>query len=295
LKKTIEMSRSYIMLAVVICILFGANTVATKISFNGFGLLTAAALRFFMAALMIFLWAAATGHPLKIEKKYFKKALIMAAIFSVQYFLMFWGISKTTASRAVLLIYLQPFFVLLLSHLFIAGDRIFLRKFFGMIIGFCGLLPLFIFKDNITAEFMTGDLLLLIAAFLWAANAVYLKSFIHNTSVVTITFYHFLLSLPVFVTGAFILDTVMFRAFSAQAICALLYQGLITGFGFIAWNFLIKKYQASLVHSFLFIAPLSGVLVSILLLSEPFTINIFGALILIIIGIIIIHYSKKIA
>ena len=154
---------------------------------------------------------------------------------------------------------------------------------------------MFIFKDNITAEFMTGDLLLLIAAFLWAANAVYLKSFIQKTSVVTITFYHFLLSLPVFITGAFIGDAVMFRAFSVQAICALVYQGLITGFGFIAWNFLIKKYQASLVHSFLFIAPLSGVLVSILLLSEPFTINVFGALILIIIGIIIIHYSKKIA
>jgi drug/metabolite transporter (DMT)-like permease len=293
LKTNNKMSLVYIILAVVLCILFGANTVATKISFDGFGVLTAATLRFFISSLMIFLWAAATGHSLKIEKKYFKKVLVLAGIFSVQYFFIFWGISKTTASRSVLLIYLQPFFVLLLSHLLIVGDQINFKKFLGMIIGFCGILPLFILKKDIGANFTTGDFLVLIGAFLWAVNVVYLKSFIQNTSVVAITFYNFLLAVPIFLIGAFIFDPVMLRAFCTPATGALVYQGFATGFGFIAWNFLIKKFQVSVVHSFLFIAPLSGVLLGILLLSEPFTINIFFALILISIGIIITHYSKK--
>ena len=287
-----EMALSYIILAVVICILFGANIVATKISFEGFGIFTVAALRFSMASIIL-LWLTVRYNSLKIERKYLKKSLVIAAIFSVQYFCMLWGISNTTASRAVLLIYLQPFFVLLLSHLFIAGDKITFKKLLGMIIGFCGVLPLFIFKEGITADFMVGDILMIIGAFLWATNAVYLKKFIHNTSVIAITFYHISLSVPVFITGAFIFDPVMFKAFSMHAVFALFYQVLITAFGFIAWLFLIKKYQASLVHSFLFISPVAGVLFGILLLSEPFTINLFFALILITIGIIIIHYSKK--
>ena len=292
MKTNTEMSLPDIILAVVFCILLGANTVAAKISFDGFGLFTVAALRFSTAA-VILLWLAVRSDSLKIEKKYLKKTLIMTAIFSVQYFFIFWGLSKTNVSRAVLLIYSQPFFILILSHLFIAGDRITFKKLLGMIIGFCGVLLLFVFKKNIAADFMMGDVLILIAAFLWAANAVYFKSFIHNTSIVTITFYHTLLSVPIFCTGAFIFDEVMFKVLSAQAICALVYQGLVTAFGFIALSFLLKKYQASLVHSFLFISPLSGVLLGILLLNEPFTINIFFALILLSIGIIIVHYSKK--
>ena len=280
-------------LAVVLCILFGSNAVAVKISFNGFGLLSAASLRFFISAALIFLWIMLSGRSLKIQKKYLKKSIVVSLIFSAQIYFMFWGINNTTASRATLLINLQPFFVLILSHLFIAGDRITFKKLLGMVIGFLGLLSMFIFKKNIAADFMTGDVLMLIAAFLWACNVIYLKSFIQDTSVVTLTFYHILLSLPLFIAGAFIVDEVIFKSISIQTVCALLYQAFVTAFGFIAWASLIKKFQASLVHSFVFILPVSGVFCGILILNEPFTINIVFALILISIGILITHYSGK--
>ena len=86
----------------------------------------------------------------------------------------------------------------------------------------------------------------------------------------------------------------MFKAFSFKAIFALLYQGVISSaFGFIAWNFLIKTYSVSLVHSFMFIVPLSGVFFGIALLGEPWTVNILFALILISAGLFIIHYPEK--
>ena len=293
MKQNTKMTLPYICLAILLCILFGSNAVAVKISFNGFGLLSTAALRFSISVLLILLWIIVSRRSFKIEKEYLKKSFVVSLIFSAQVCFMFAGINNTTASRATLLINLQPFFVLILSHLFIAGDRITFRKLLGMIIGFCGLLSMFVFTKNTAADFMAGDVLMITAAMLWACNVIYLKSFIHNASVVILTFYHLLLSLPVFIAGAFIFDDVMFKAVSAQTVCALLYQAFVTAFGFIAWASLIKKFQASLVHSFVFILPVSGVLCGILILNEPFAINIVFALILISIGILITHYSGK--
>ena len=47
---------------VFLCILFGSNAVAIKISFSGLGVFTTAAIRFGVAAAAIFIWAQITGR-----------------------------------------------------------------------------------------------------------------------------------------------------------------------------------------------------------------------------------------
>ncbi|MEJ2058833.1 MAG: hypothetical protein P8X39_13465, partial [Desulfofustis sp.] len=50
-----------------LCILFGANATAIKISLGGLGLFTTAAIRFGGAAMVICLWAMLTGKPIRIS------------------------------------------------------------------------------------------------------------------------------------------------------------------------------------------------------------------------------------
>ena len=50
--------------AVCLCILFGANVVAVKVSLKGIGPYTAASMRFALAAVALAAWARATGRPL---------------------------------------------------------------------------------------------------------------------------------------------------------------------------------------------------------------------------------------
>jgi len=73
-----------------------------------------------------------------------------------------------------------------------------------------------------------------------------------------------------------------------------LYQGLvIASFGFVAWNNMLQKYGAVSLHSFLFIMPVSGVLLGGLVLGEPITFNILLALVLIVFGILVVNLNVR--
>ena len=71
-------------LTIFICILFGANTVAIKISLTGLGAFTAAGVRFTIAAIVIFIWAMMKKIPLKLNQKQLGQMVVLSAIFFVQ-------------------------------------------------------------------------------------------------------------------------------------------------------------------------------------------------------------------
>jgi len=56
---------------------------------------------------------------------------------------------------------------------------------------------------------------------------------------------------------------------------------------------LLQKYGAVALHSFIFIMPVSGVVLGGLMLGEPITANILIALLLIVSGILLIHFKQK--
>jgi len=81
---------------------------------------------------------------------------------------------------------------------------------------------------------------------------------------------------------------------NVNVLIALLYQGLvIASFGFVAWNNMLQKYRAVSLHSFLFIMPVSGVLLGGLVLEEPITFNILLALVLIVSGIVVVNLKGQ--
>lgn len=273
-----------------ICILFGSNAIAIKITFEGLGVFTTAALRFGMASLAISLWAIATQKPLKISTKQFYQMLIIGVIFFVQLSLFYFGISKTNASRATLFVNLQPFFLLVLAHYFISGDQISKKKLIGILAGFSGVAFVFLEKKGVTADFQTGDLMVLITAFIWACNGVYTKKIIANFEPFHMVLYPMMISTPLFFLEAFVLDGNMISEINPRVILSLLYQAVVSGsFGFIAWVTLLKKYGAVSLHSFIFIMPIAGVLLGGLILGEPITSKILLALVLIVLGIFIVN------
>ena len=129
-----------------LCAIFGSNAVAIKFTFSGLGVFTTAGLRFSIAASVISLWAKATGQPLALKKGQFHQIIILSLLFWIQLSLFYFGVSKSNASRGTLLANLVPFFILFLAHFFIPGDRITTRKFLGILLGFAGIVFLFMEK-----------------------------------------------------------------------------------------------------------------------------------------------------
>jgi drug/metabolite transporter (DMT)-like permease len=255
---------------------------------------TTAGFRFSVASVAIFLWAKATGRSLIIKKGQAQQLLIISVIFTVEFALLYLGFNKTNVSRGTLLINLQPFFILFLAHYFIPGDRMTKRKVLGILIGFLGVAFVFLEKKGVTADFRTGDLMLLATAFIWACNTVYMKRIIDDFDPFHIVLYPMIFSIPFFFFGGFFWDSAMIAQVNTRVLASLLYQGLVTAsFGFVAWTYMLQKYGAVSLHSFIFIIPVAGVILGVLLLGEPMTSNILIALLLIVSGILMVHFKPK--
>jgi len=289
-----ELSFAAAMFTAFLCILFGANAVAVKLAFTGIGVFTSASIRFLIAAITIFLWARITGRTIGLKKGQFHQVLIFSALFTVQLSLFYLGLSKSNASRGTLLANLLPFFILFLAHFFIPGDRITRRKLYGILLGFGGVVCMFLEKKGIADGFRTGDLIILMAVMIWASSAIYLKRIISTFLPFQLVLYSTLISVPFFFLEALLWDGPMITQLNTAVIASLLYQSLITAsFGFVAWNNMLQKYGAVSLHSFLFIMPIAGVAMGGLILGEPITIKIVLALVFIVSGILVVHWHPR--
>ena len=279
---------------VFLCIIFGSNAVAIKISFSGLGVFTTAAIRFGIAAAVIFIWAKLTGRNVALKKGQLHQVLIFSSLFTVQLSLFYLGLSKSNASRGTLLANLVPFFILFLAHFFIAGDRITRQKFFGILLGFTGVVFMFLDEKSLDSGLRTGDLIILGAVFIWSCSTVYLKRVIGTFSPFQLVMYSTLFSVPFFLIEALLWDDAMVFHLDWPVVGAVLYQSLVTAsFGFVAWNTMLKKYGAVSLHAFVFIMPIAGVGLGGLVLDEPITLKILLALAFIVSGILVVHWKTR--
>jgi drug/metabolite transporter (DMT)-like permease len=281
-------------LAVFLSAAFGANAVAIKISVSGIGPFTAAGIRFLIASLVIFAWARATGRSFQVHRDQVYPLLVIFLIFLFQISLFYLGISRTNASRAVLISNLQPFFVLFLAHFFIPDDRITVRKALGLLLGFAGVCLVFLEKEGVTEGFQIGDVLMVLSTTLWAASAVYTKTVLHRLSPHFIVFYQMVVSVPLFFLCGLLWDQPMITVLNGEVVVAILYQALVAAaFGFVAWNTLLQHHGAVILNSFNFILPITGVFLAWWLLSEPLTVKILLALLFITAQMLVLYLEPK--
>ena len=279
--------------ALTLCMLFGSNAVAIKAGLAEVGVFFLAGIRFAIASGVLMTWAVVTRQTIRISRTQTRQMILLSSIFLVQVSLFYFGVSKTNASRSTLIVNLQPFFVLFLAHFFIPGDKITVRKLIGILLAFLGVALVFLEKKGTTADFQTGDVLMLVVAILWAVNAIYTKTIIAAYSPFQIALYPMMIAVPFFLLQGFIFDTVFIANWNMTVFISLAYQSLVTAsFGFIAWNSLLKKYGAFSLHSFVFIIPVSGVIFGGLILGEPVTYKLLIALALIAAGLLFVHLRQ---
>ena len=279
--------------ALALCMLFGSNAVAIKAGLSDMGVFFLAGTRFAIASVVLCTWAWATRQTIRISRTQTKQMILLSAIFLVQVSLFYFGVSKTNASRATLIVNLQPFFVLFLAHFLIPGDSITMRKLIGILLAFLGVAFVFMEKKGTTADFQIGDVIMLVVAVLWAVNAIYTKKIISSYSPFQIAVYPMILAVPFFFLEGFLWDPVFISQWSMSLVASLAYQALVTAsFGFIAWNSMLKVYGAFSLHTFVFIIPVSGVIFGGLILGEPVTYKLLIALLLIAIGLLFVHLKQ---
>ncbi len=198
------------------------------------------------------------------------------------------GLVYETAGIGSVLTYTQPLFVFGLAVFFL-GEGISIKRIVGVILGFLGVVLLYVGRNSSNSFLSYPVLLLLSGAFLWGVTMVYYKKFLsHVDPIVT--------NLFVFLMGAIFLSAVTFGteefSFSPTVnyVSALLYNAIAaSAVGWTLWVFLIKEEDTTVVAASSLIVPLVAFVFGWLLLNETLEPESFIGLALILVGVYLVN------
>lgn len=257
-----------------LCLLWGGNGVATKISLQGIPPLALAGFRFGLGFICIALWALWTRTPLRIRSGELYPLTFVGLLFILQISFLNLGLERTLVIYSTIIFSIYPLIIALLAHYFIPGDQLVTRNFLGFVIAFLGVLVLFIGKFHPESKSIwLGNLFTLLSSVCLSILFVYTKKIMRGIDPVKLLFWQMVYGVPGFLLLSIFLEKKINPSLlTAKVIGALLYQGIIVaGFCFIGRNLLLKRYPASKLSAFFFTNPLFGIILSVLILHEPIT------------------------
>jgi drug/metabolite transporter (DMT)-like permease len=282
-------------IVVVLCLSWGFNQVSVKLALHDIPPLTQAAIRSFGATLVVAVWALARGQALFTRDGTLAAGLACGALFGVEFILIYQGLVYTTATRAVLFLYLAPFFVVLGARIFLPADRFHLPQWTGLALSFAGMLVAFgLPTPALDPRQIVGDIMMVGAAMLWAATTLLIKaSRLSRISSEKVMLYQLVVSGPMLAFAAFVAGEHLPQAPSALALGALAYQTFwVVSVTFVVWFALVVRYSANRLSAFTFLTPLFGVAAGHLVLGEPLTGAFAAAVALVAGGLVLVNRTK---
>ena len=216
---------------------------------------------------------------------------INACLHNLMFLTYYHGVNHTTAGRASLFLYAQPLILTGLAAWILPQERVGVRAVAGFAAASLGMTLLF--GDRLSSSggsTWLGDVIVILAAVLWAVQSIFLKMRLRSFDAFRITAWTQLLAVPPFFLVASLRGEPWPDLGDANVLAGVGYNGLIgTGLAMIPWLWLLKDYPAGRVSAFMFLTPVFGVFLGALLLAEPLTTLMLGGAILISAGIYLVN------
>lgn len=281
---------------VLLCVSWGFNQVAVKLAIHDIPPLIQGALRSSIATVLVGGWCLLRGIRLFQRDGTLLPGLFAGLVFGVEFILIYQGLAFTTATRASVFLYLAPFFVVLGSRLLLPGDRFRPSQWVGLILSFAGMVVAFgVPTPALDPRQTLGDVLMVVAAALWAATTLTIKSSkkLNATSAEKVLLYQLVVSAPLLAIAAWIGGERVTHWPDHQALGALLYQSVwVVSVTFVLWFVIIKHYSANRVSAFTFLAPLFGVAAGHFVMGDPLTPAFLAAVAFVAAGLVLVNLPK---
>jgi len=284
-----------ISVTVALCLTWGFNQVAIKLAIHDIPPLIQSAARSVIAAFLVGAWTQLRGIPLFKRDGTLPAGIAAGALFALEFVLIYRGLIWTTATRAVLFIYLAPFFVVLGSRWFIPGDHFHRSQWFGLSMSFVGIVIAFgLPTPAADPHQMLGDLMMVGGAAAWAATTLVIKaSPLNRVSAEKTMLYQLVVSAPLLAATALVYGEHITAMPSALALDALVYQAVwVVSVTYVVWFALVVRYSANRLSAFTFLTPLFGVAAGHLVLNEPLTPPFVLAVAFVAFGLVLVNRPR---
>ncbi|MBA4390161.1 MAG: EamA/RhaT family transporter [Syntrophus sp. (in: bacteria)] len=282
------------LVVLILTILWGLNYSAIKLSNTGLSPVFTSLLRSVIAS------SCGIIYCIIIKQRLFHRGILLfhgvmvGILFGLEFVCIYFGLLYTDTARSVIFVYLSPFIVAAGAHVFLK-ERLNVIKTAGLILAFLGIYFVFRGKPSTYGRLMFfGDLLQIMAAFLWGATTLYIKKFLADKVHPINTFlYQLVFSIPIMLICALVLEDTWVKDINGSIIASLFYQSVIIAFlSYFIWFKLIYKYPVAKLSAFTFLTPIFGVFFGVFFYKEELTTGLVLGLILVCIGVFCANYKK---
>ena len=281
---------------IVLCMCWGFNQITIKTAAAGISPIMQAGLRSVIASALLLGWAQLRGIPLFRRDGTLKGGIAAGALFAAEFVFIYVGLGHTTASRMVVFIYLAPCFTALGLQWFVPGERLNAGQWTGVALAFLGVALAFADGFSTAAgSTLIGDAFGVIAALLWAATTVLIRSTkLSSASATKTLFYQLGISALALPLASLLAGEPGIVALTPKVVASLAYQSVIVAFAsYLAWFWLLTRYLAGRLAVFSFLTPMFGVAFGVIFLSEPLSAAFVGAALLVGAGIVLVNRPAK--
>lgn len=294
------------LMAVIACILWGSAFPVLKITYAELQIATSdvsarmliAGARFLLAGLMVFaVQRLFLGNPVKIQRKNLMPLLMLGlAQTGLQYYFFYNGVAAVSGIKSAILNSVGNFLVVILAHFIYTNDRLNFGKVLGLIAGLAGIV-LVNWQPGTTIGWvfsLRGEGFLVLAGLTSAIGTFWAKSLSKTLNPVTVNAYQLtfgsllllVLGIPTLLAGRLTLTPLFWALF--------IYSAFLSAAAFSIWYTLLKYNKAGEVTIYRFVIPISGAILSAILLpDERLTISILAALILVAVGISAVNHWQR--
>jgi len=279
---------------VLLTVLWGFQQVTIKLIAADVSLVMQAAIRSIVATALLLVWARAHRLALFGRDGTLMAGLAAGLLFGLEFVFIYGGLGYTNASRMSVFVYLAPPLTALGLHFVVAGERLGMLQWTGVLVAFLGLALAFAEGFYSEMNTWTGDLCGFAAALLWAATTVLIRaSRLARASATKTLLYQLGVSAVVLLPASWLLGEKGVSAVNGPVLASLAYQALIVAFGsYLAWFWLLTRYLAARLSILTFLTPLFGMLFGVVFLSEPLSAYFALAALLLAAGIALVNLRR---
>ena len=282
--------------ALLTIVIWGTTFISTKILLVDFAPVEILFFRFIMGFVVLLI-----SYPRRLKVADLKQELTFAAAglsgVCLYYLLENIALTFTMASNVGVIISVAPFFTAILAHLFMKSEEKLRANFFiGFIVAMVGIILISFNGAKFELNPM-GDILAVIAAFVWACYSILTKKIgSYGYPVVLATrrtfFYGILFMIPALFFFDFKIELSRFQ--NMTYLLNIFYLGLgASALCFVTWNFAVNILGAVKTSIYIYMVPVITVITSVLILKEPVTwISVVGTL-LAVAGLFLSEYRGK--
>ncbi len=279
-----------------VCLFWGTTYLAIRIGVRTIPPGLFGGLRFLTAGLLFLSYLKWKGHAFPQGRELFDMAIVGIALLAISNGLVIWAEQWVPSSIAALLVATLPFWMAGFEAALPSGERLTLRKVIGIVIGFTGLVILFLPEIQTTFDmaYLKGVLAMLFAPLCWAAGSMYSKSRPAKSHPLMAA------SVEMIVAGIVLLlvgslfgewNRFSFNLEGLAATAYLIVFGSIVGYG--SFVYALAKLPATKVSMYAYVNPVIAVLLGWLILQERMDWSVILATAVVLLGVVLVKSSKS--